>query len=133
VDAQPRLAGAVVAYDVNVGGSRPEVRFQLLDEDGAPSGTEEILSEGAMGATGASIAPLVSGFATAFRADTGSDRVLRLELFEVGEVGLDSVDLGEVDSLSDTRPIVRTSPDDRSVVVAWTDDARLLTALGSCE
>ena len=44
-----------------------------------------------------------------------------------------TVDLGEVDSLSDTRPIVRTSPDDRSVVVAWTDDARLLTALGSCE
>jgi hypothetical protein len=124
-----------VAFDVRVGGERAEVRLRPIDESAAPVMQEAPVTPVPHRGQASSIAPLLGGHAVAYRGTTDGvvGESLRLVLVDERGNGID----GFI-PLRDTQPpptasVVRTSPDARHVLVAWTDDGGALVAYVGCQ
>ncbi|MFK7991685.1 MAG: hypothetical protein AB8I08_37055 [Sandaracinaceae bacterium] len=126
--------GAVLLYDVNVGGADPQVRYQSLDEDAAAVGPEQVLSGIGRRAVSGSFSRFSSGFAAVFRSNTlDGEAELQFTVFEPGEDAFAVTGVGSLETLSGPPPTLRSAPDGRYVALAWADDGRVLTTQSGCE
>lgn len=113
--------GGAIAYAATIGGSRREIRFRLLDDTGAVSASERIVTLAPEQGEHPSIAAFAGGYLVSYRT-RGAAPMIRLALMSsTGDV-LESVDVVEASSTG-RQTVVRVSGDGQTILVTWVDDA----------
>jgi len=79
VDLATRSDGGAVIYSIEIDGI-PQVRFRRLDTTGAPLASERSIIGPPFRAQGASLAPLLGGYAVAYRALPGGGGITSAEV-----------------------------------------------------
>lgn len=126
--------GGAFVFDMRVAGVRPEVRFRAFDASGASVGLEKVLTRGEETGTGASITALRGGYAVAYRgaSENGEASMLRVAFVDAQGELLDTLDVAPLEPPS--RPVVvRASPDQTMLYIAYIDDQTLRLARIRCE
>ncbi|MDB4975751.1 MAG: cell wall/surface repeat protein [Myxococcaceae bacterium] len=120
IDFAVSSQGGAISFDVLVDGARPEVHLRPLDQTGAPSGPEQIVTKFPDQGSQPALMALRGGYALAYRGGPTSVPQLRLALLDGRGGFIAATDVTPVESIA--LPLVlRGSPDGTRMFLGWLD------------